>query len=526
MTKETVLVVDDGEENRVFVVDYILKPNGYDSLTASDGQEGLRMAARHKPDLILLDLQMPKMDGREVLQALAERELDIPVVLMTFHGSEEVAIEMYRLGVKDYVKKPYAAEEMLKAIERSLSEVRLRREKDALMERIINANRKLQRRVQELNILYRVGKTVTSTIDMSQLLPQVVDAAVKMTGAEVGALYLIEQRNLVCRAEKPQRSSRAKMTNQTSKNPVARHVAKTGKEFIAGPKHFKNSENPPASAAYVPLMIQERAIGVLGVSNVSDGTRTFVENDAALLSALADYAAIALENSRNVAAIRAQEKREREQIRGTFERFVPPTVVERALSNPENLELGGTRQQVTIMFADIRGYTAWSEKEPPERVMEMLNQYLSLAAELVMGWEGTLDKFFGDGLMAIFNAPEKQQDHIHRAVDAGLALLRAADDLNQRFGYGLSYSVGVHTGEAVVGYVGTERAMNYTAIGDVVNLAKRLQENADSGQILVEEAVVKELGEYVEAKQLGELKVRNRKQPATAYRVINLHPLK
>ena len=132
MTKETVLVVDDGEENRVFVVDYILKPNGYESLTASDGQEGLRMAAKHTPDLILLDLQMPKMDGREVLQALAERGLDIPVVLMTFHGSEEVAIEMYRLGVKDYVKKPYAAEEMLQAIERSLSEVRLRQEKDAL----------------------------------------------------------------------------------------------------------------------------------------------------------------------------------------------------------------------------------------------------------------------------------------------------------------------------------------------------------------------------------------------------------
>lgn len=525
LSKETILVVDDGLENRTFVVDYILEPNGYKSITAKDGQEGFRLAVEHQPDLILLDLQMPRMDGREVLQALAERGLDIPVVLMTFHGSEEIAVEMYRLGAKDYVKKPYSVDEMLVAIERNLGEARLRLEKEALTARILHANQELQRRVQELKILYRIGKSVTSTIDMNLLLPQIVDAAVQIVDAAAGELYLVRQKKLVCRAQKTQNNARAQTVDHRATNPMALHVAKTGKSFVATQKQLQKLENAPSSAAYTPLIIRKKVIGVLGVSNYVSNAEGFDKNKAALLSALADYAAIALENSQNVTAIRVQGQQQREEIRGTFERFVPPTVVERALSNPEDLQLGGTRQQVTILFADIRGYTAWSEQESPERVVEMLNRYLSLAAELVMSWEGTLDKFFGDGLMAIFNAPEEQPHHVHRATDAGLALLRAAEDLNQRYGYGLNYSVGVNTGEAVVGYIGTERAMNYTAIGDVVNLAKRLQESAPPGQILAEKAVIDQLGAHADAKQIGELKVRNRQEPAVAYRINGLRPL-
>src|SRR5690606_3461854 len=111
-----------------------------------------------------------------------------------------------------------------------------------------------------------------------------------------------------------------------------------------------------------------------------------------------------------------------------------------------------------------RGYTAWSEKAPPEQVVEMLNDYLSLAAEVILAWEGTLDKFLGDGLMAIFNAPGEQADHVQRAADAAIALQRAVKEMSERRGDNLSYSVGVHVGEAVVGYIGTDRAMNYTAI--------------------------------------------------------------
>ncbi len=152
-----VLVADDGRDNREFIVDNILKPNGLVPLLARDGVETMEIVQQHAPDLILLDLQMPRMNGIEVLEALEAGGYDIPVILMTFHGSEEIAIEVYRKGVRDYVKKPYTVEEMLDAIDRALSEVRLRREKDALTGRLLAANVSLNRRVRELNTLYRLG---------------------------------------------------------------------------------------------------------------------------------------------------------------------------------------------------------------------------------------------------------------------------------------------------------------------------------------------------------------------------------
>jgi len=143
VTGELILVVDDGQENREFIIDYVLTPHEYRHLAARDGLEALEMIMREPPDLILLDYQMPRMNGAELLAELQQRNINIPVVLMTFYGSEEVAVEVYRLGVRDYVKKPFSIDEMLMAIARSLSDARLRREKEALTERLIAANREL-----------------------------------------------------------------------------------------------------------------------------------------------------------------------------------------------------------------------------------------------------------------------------------------------------------------------------------------------------------------------------------------------
>ncbi|MBZ0299011.1 MAG: response regulator [Anaerolineae bacterium] len=525
MAGERILVTDDGRENREFIQEYILEPNGYQALLARDGLEGLQMAVEQRPDLILLDLQMPRMDGIQVLQNLASRNLDIPVILMTFHGSEEIAIEVYRLGVRDYLKKPFTVEEMLDSIERSLSEVRLRREKEALTERVLAANRELQQRVQEMNVLYSVGKSVTATLNMDEILPRIVDAAAQITQAEAGYIYLVKGERLVCRAMKRAGESGARPVNLEAKDPVANQVIQTSRAVVLTPEQLGNHQGSPVSLAYVPVLFQDVVTGVLGVTNHSPSSHVFSKHDRGLLSTLTDYASVAIENSRNYEELRRTKEHEKAQLRGSFERLVPPSIVDQILAHPESLELGGRRQEISILFADIRGYTAWSENEPPEKVVEMLNDYLSLAAEIILAWNGTLDKFFGDGLMAIFNAPDEQEDHVHRAADAALALLRAAKDMHERGGYNLSYSVGVNVGEAVVGYIGTERAMNYTAIGDTVNLAKRLQEYGSPGQVLVEEAVIKRLGNLAQHRPLGELKVKGRKQPAFAYELLGLRPI-
>ena len=243
MSSETILVVDDGKENRDFVSQYVLEPNGYETLLARDGQEGLEMALAHQPDLILLDLQMPRMDGMDVLRELDAHQMDIPVILMTFHGSEDIAIEVYRLGVRDYVKKPYTPEEMLDAIERSLSETRLRKEKEALTERVIQANWELKRRLQELNILYNVGKSVTSIMDMNVLLPRIIDAATQITQAEEGIIYLLENDRLICRAQKKQGRNKAEATQFEVSDPVAAHVLKKGQPIALGPEQLQKTQH-------------------------------------------------------------------------------------------------------------------------------------------------------------------------------------------------------------------------------------------------------------------------------------------
>jgi DNA-binding response OmpR family regulator len=302
---ERILIVDDGRENREFIAEYVLEPNGYQALMAKDGMEGLDMAEEHQPDLMLLDYQMPRMNGIDVLRVMAQRGINVPVILMTFYGSEEIAVEVYRLGVRDYIKKPFSVEEMLLAIERSLSDGRLRREKEALTERLIQSNRDLQNRLQELNILYSVGKSVTTLTDMTQLLPRIVDAAVKVTNAEEGYLHLLEEGGLICRALKRHNTARAASVNlRADDDSVAQHVAKSGESVILSPEQTERSGRVPLSVASAPLIIRGEVIGVLGVSNISTSARVFGKHDSALLSALTDYAAIAIENSHNYDAVK------------------------------------------------------------------------------------------------------------------------------------------------------------------------------------------------------------------------------
>ncbi len=517
MAGETILVVDDGRENREFIAEYILEPNGYAYLTAKDGKEALEIAFSRRPELILLDYQMPRMNGVEMLRAMQEHNINIPVILMTFYGSEEIAVEVYRLGVRDYVKKPFSIEEMLMVIERSLSDVRLRKEKDALTERLIQSNRELQLRLQELNVLYSVGKSVTSLTDIDQVLPRIVDAAVKVTNAEEGFLYLLAKDTLTCRAQKRHNQARAVPADAPVNDPLAMHAISQRQAIIITPEQTQG--RGPISVACAPLILRNEVIGALGVANLSSSSHVFTKHDSALLSALTDYAAIAIDNKRNLEMVRQTNEHEKSKIRTTFGRFVSPTVVDQVLDNPEELQLGGKRQEVTVMFADLRGYTSYAENLPPEKVVEMLNDYLSLAANVILTYGGTLDKYMGDGLMGLFNAPHAQDDHVLHAVEAAVMLHQASQQLSEQRGEELAFSIGISVGEAVVGYIGTDQAMNYTAIGDVVNLTKRLQEAAKAGQTLVDDLVIQRIGSAAQANALGELKLKGRRQTVLVHEV-------
>ncbi len=224
-------------------------------------------------------------------------------------------------------------------------------------------------------------------------------------------------------------------------------------------------------------------------------------------------------------AIVVDDLTEKKRLQGKFEvfkRMVPPAVVERL--NPETLALGGIRRELSIVFADIQGFTSLSETLDPEIVVKVLNRYVGTAAEAMLLNEGTVDKYIGDAVMSFFNAPDDQPDHPMRAVRAAL---RMRDDIYALHEvmepqFRLSFRIAVHVGEAVVGLVGTKDRLDYTIIGDTVNTAKRLQENGVPGKVILSEAVYARVKDRVIATPMDALKVKGRVQPIPIYELVNL----
>jgi class 3 adenylate cyclase len=268
----------------------------------------------------------------------------------------------------------------------------------------------------------------------------------------------------------------------------------------------------------VPMIDNDHCLGTLSVYSAEPDS--FEEGHQHILSILAGQAAIAITKARFL----KDKDRERWAIRSMFQRYVSPAVVERLVDGREDLALGGKRQEVSILFADIRGFTTFSEMLNPEQLVDALNSYLALAVEAIMAQEGTLDKFMGDAVMAIFNAPLLQPDCTLRAVRAAVAMQQAIAGYNSQLAghQALSFGVGIHTGQAIVGNIGTLQQMNYTAIGDTVNLAKRLQENATSGQIFLSQAAYDDVKDVVVVKNLGPLTVKGRVASENVYELMGL----
>jgi len=216
------------------------------------------------------------------------------------------------------------------------------------------------------------------------------------------------------------------------------------------------------------------------------------------------------------------EKRRLQAQRRLFERMVSPAVIDQL--DPDSLQLGGDRAEITTVFADIRGFTSFSESQNPETLVAVLNRYLSIAAEAILREEGTIDKFLGDAVMAWFNAPVPQPDHTLRAVRAALAIRDAIPPLHQDLepAFRLSFGVGIHSGEAVLGLVGTERHLNYTAIGDSVNTAKRLQENALPGQILISRSAADRVRDEAELRPVPLMVLEGKEQVVEVFEVVGL----
>jgi adenylate cyclase len=216
------------------------------------------------------------------------------------------------------------------------------------------------------------------------------------------------------------------------------------------------------------------------------------------------------------------DKKRLEAQRSLFRRMVSPAVIEQL--DPEKLQLGGKRTQITTLYADVRGFTSFSELYDPVQLVTVLNCYLAAAADAILAQEGTIDKFMGDAVMAVFNAPIPQADHTLRAVKAAIGIRDAIQNLHCELPdeFHLAFGVGINYGEAVMGLVGTQQRIDYTAIGDSVNTAKRIQENAGGGQILISSEAYAQVLDQVDARQVKPIIAKGKRQPVEVYEIIGL----
>ena len=216
------------------------------------------------------------------------------------------------------------------------------------------------------------------------------------------------------------------------------------------------------------------------------------------------------------------ERKKLEAQRRLFERMVSPAVIDQL--DPNSLQLGGKRTDITVLFADVRGFTSFSETVAPEKLVSILNRYLAAMAEAVLAQEGTIDKFMGDAIMAWFNAPVQQKDHTLRAVKAALAIRDSVEALYKELPKDshLAFGAGIHYGDAVLGLIGTDRRLEYTAISDSVNTAKRLQENSAKNQIIISREAFERVSGEIEVKPIIPLAVKGKTTPLDVFEVLGL----
>jgi PAS domain S-box-containing protein len=216
------------------------------------------------------------------------------------------------------------------------------------------------------------------------------------------------------------------------------------------------------------------------------------------------------------------ERKKLEAQRRLFERMVSPAVIEQL--DPNSLQLGGKRTDITVLFADVRGFTSFSETQEPEQLVSILNRYLGAMAESVLSQEGTIDKFMGDAIMSWFNAPVPQPDHTLRAVKAALAIREAFEGLYKVLPKEahLAFGAGIHYGDAILGLIGTDRRIEYTAISDSVNTAKRLQENSAKNQIIISREAYARVKNDIEVKPISPVAAKGKTAPLEVFEVLGL----
>jgi adenylate cyclase len=462
-------------------------------------------------------------------------------VLVEFNDEELLqSIIINKSEISEYTNEKAAAQnlvlndfsikigELLKDFNEKTNERNFREETSRFQTRLtemVNSYASDNARVNsEMKILFELTKSISEILNLKQLLNIALDLVHQIKKVDRGLVLLYEKKSdrfVPYVARKMSLSDLKVDENLVSKSILAYMKNNPGPVLIKNSlmdERFASAESVVALSAKsilcIPLISQQGLQGSFYLEK--DASQPFDEADSEFLKNFASAVSVAVENTKLIMAI----KRER-SIRNNMERYLSPNLIDQLTQTSGELKLDGEKREISVMFADIKNFTKMSEQLKVEEVFSMLNKTFSEITQIIFKHDGTLDKFIGDAVMAFFGAPMKHEDDPVRSVMTAVEIIetvkRMADEYRSEFGVEVSFSIGINTGEAIVGNVGSLDRMEYTAIGDTVNLAARLQAKAGYNEIVINESVYNQVKDRFNCEPLPPFFVKGKEQAINAY---------
>ncbi len=371
---------------------------------------------------------------------------------------------------------------------------------------------------KEINLLYNISERIAASLELKEVARLIIEVARRSIKASNASVMLIneetERLEIIAAFGKENDEKTILMTG----DGIAGTILLSGNaeiinDVLSDPRYIEGANNVK-SMICAPLKTKDRSIGVLNMS--SNEPVFYTAADLKLLTTLASQAASAIEN-----AILHKKKLKEERIKSNLERYVASQIVDIIMEAKGDISLDSEMKNIAILFSDIRNFTATCESLAPKEIVGYLNEYFTQMVDVIFTHEGTVNKFVGDMIVALFGAPAHLSNNERQAVQAAIEMQKRINStpdswIREHFNTG----IGINSGEVVVGNIGSPQHMDYTAIGDEVNIASRLQAIAKGGQILVSRNVFDTTKEFFKFNSMGKVKVKGKKRSIEPFEVL------
>ena len=396
-----------------------------------------------------------------------------------------------------------------------------------LPERLIQDPDQLRRDYEKLRVSYELARAIGVELDIDKALVKILDAAFTILPADRGIILLYDaERALVPRCVRTkagaQDPNEEVVISKTIVDQVMRDKAAVLSSDATVDSRFKGAHSiimqGIRSSMAVPLLHGQEVFGIMLLDS-QIATNAFTEKDLQLFQNVANQAAVAIQNSLYATKLE-QEAITRER----FQRLLSPAIAQLVIEGKVEVKKGGEERITTVLFSDIRGFTPMSEAADAQSIVDMLNEYFERMVEVIFKHEGTLDKFVGDEIMALFGAPVSHGDDAYRAVKTALEMKGVLAQFNrERVEAGeqeIRIGIGINTGECIAGYIGSSRALEYTVIGDTVNTGSRLCSVAKADEIIISEATFEMVKDHFEVIELAPTQVKGKSATLRIFNVV------